>query len=448
MEPLLLRAAVAKATGSWAREVSLGETWSRLTQTRHQFGLTKVYDLTGLDVLGIPAFSAITPFGNDTISVYHGKGLTALAAQVSAAMEAFERNAAALPLRPDRIGSVEQLTQEGVAFLDPEDFHVRTSATYRPERPISWIEGWDLLNNQSVLVPHHGAAYGRAAHEPAVFNVITTSGIASGNSIEEAIAHALCEVIERDAVTLRRVAETCFEQSGATRGSPSHPVDLSSIPPQARALADKFERAGISLQVEYIASDLGVPVFVARSNDGSALGTQMGYGASPDATLALIRALTECAQSRASELEHLREDLQATSNDERASDFSDLEGNLVRRPPSSTRLAVEPQGSALAPVDQVRFDAVVSFESDDIVGDIDFLTGSVQDAGLQRILVCDMTPPDVPFSVVRVIVPGLETWAFDNSKLGERALDAWNRQAARIAEASARSTSRGGGATA
>ena len=441
MEQLVLRASVAKAAGSWAREVALEQTWSRLVQARHQFGLTKMYDLTGLDVLNIPTFSAITPLGNDTISVYHGKGLTPLAAQVSAAMEAFERNAAALPLRPVRIASVEQLGREGVAFLDPAEFHVLTAATYRPDRPISWIESWDLLNDQSVLVPHHGAAYGRATHEPAVFSVITTSGIASGNSIEEAIAHALCEVIERDAVTLRTVAETCFEQSGAILGSPGCPVDLASVPPEAFALVEQFERSDVSLHVEYIASDMRVPVFVARSSDGSALGAQVGYGASPNATLALIRALTECAQSRASELEHLREDLQPTWENAGTVDFSGS-NDLARRPPSSTRPDAKPGIPGLAGPQQVPFDSIDTYEFDDIAADIDFLMQATQGAGLQRILVCDLTPPDVPFSVVRVIVPGTETWAFDSSKLGDRALDAWNRQAARIAEGATPNPSR------
>lgn len=433
MKPLRLRTSVAKSSGSWAREVSLEDTWSRLMGIRHQFGLTKVYDLTGLDVLGVPACSAITPFGNDTISVYHGKGLTPLAAQVSAAMEAFERNAAALPLRPVRIASVEHLATEGVAFLDPDDFHVRTGDRYRTDRPISWIEAWDILNDTVVLVPHHGAAYGRAAHEPAVFHVITTSGIASGNSAEEAIAHALCEVIERDAVTLQQVAETCFAASGAAHGTPNRALDLSDIPPVARALVDKFERAGIELTVEYIPSDLCVPVFAASANDDSALGSQAGYGASPNATLALVRALTECAQSRAAELEHLREDLQLPGTDiqiGRAGPDGDL---LRRRTSSPTPTAGTSQiAAALTPT---RFRTIASFESDDIVEDINFLTQALRDAGMSRILVCDMTPPDAPFSVVRVIVAGLETWAFDNSKLGNRALEAWNRQAARTSEA-------------
>jgi ribosomal protein S12 methylthiotransferase accessory factor len=439
MEPIRLRDSVAKAEGSWAREVSLDDTWNRLLRVRHQFGLAKIYDLTGLDVLGIPTFSAVTPFGNDTISVYHGKGLTALAAQVSAGMEAFERHAAALPHRPVRIASVERLWSEGAAFLDPSDFHVRTSARYRPDRPVSWVEAWDLVSDTAVLVPHHGAAYGRAAHEPAVFHVITTSGIASGNSMEEAIAHALCEVIERDAVTLRRVAETCFSQSESTRGSPRRPVDLSTVPPVARALVDRFEHAGINLDVDYVASDLGVPVFAASASDDSALGTQVGYGASPNAALALVRALTECAQSRAGELEHLREDL-----DHRGAAPSDLgrgelDGGLVRRQTSSApwpQAGIDGGSSHGREAATTPFDNVPSFESDDIVEDVSFLVRSIRGAGCSRILVCDLTPPDSPFAVVRLIVPGLETWAFDNSKLGPRALDAWNVQAERSTESS------------
>jgi ribosomal protein S12 methylthiotransferase accessory factor len=434
LNPLRLRTSVAKSAGSWAREVSLDDTWSKITAIREQFGLTKIYDLTGLDTLNIPVYSAITPFGNDTITVYHGKGLTPLAAQVSAAMEAFERNAAALPMRPVRIASVAQLRSEGVAHLDPEDFHVRTSARYHHDLPISWIESWDLLESGPVLVPHHGAAYGRSAHEPAVFHVITTSGIASGNSIEEAIAHALCEVIERDVVTLRKVADTCHAQSGGSVGSPRRPLDLSDVPPVARDLVDRFIAAEVDLSVEHLASDLDLPVFAAISHDPQ-LGTQVGYGASPDATLALVRALTECAQSRAGELERLREDVQLVGTSD-GSTRSRTDGALVRRPITDeiAPVGTHQPGWDLTSQSMVHFADVPSYEHDDIVADIALLTQTLREAGLSRILVCDMTPPDAPFSVVRVIVPGLETWAFDNSKLGQRALDAWNDQAARSSE--------------
>jgi ribosomal protein S12 methylthiotransferase accessory factor len=155
------------------------------------------------------------------------------------------------------------------------------------------------------------------------------------------------------------------------------------------------------------------------------MGVERGYGASPNATTALIRALTECAQSRAGELEGLREDVQGSA-DQPAPDATG-DGRLARR---RTGGAESPPHPAPSSGDRVLFGDVPSFDHDDLALDIELILTSLSDAGLSRALVCDLSPPHSPFHVVRVVVPGQETWAFDGSKLGPRALAAWNRQAA------------------
>ena len=46
-----------------------------------------------------------------------------------------------------------------------------------------------------------------------VFPYSHTNGLASGNVLEEAICHALCEVIERDAVSIADLCASCIPYS-------------------------------------------------------------------------------------------------------------------------------------------------------------------------------------------------------------------------------------------
>jgi ribosomal protein S12 methylthiotransferase accessory factor len=68
-----------------------------------------------------------------------------------------------------------------------------------------------------------------------------------------------------------------------------------------------------------------------------------------------------------------------------------------------------------------------SYPSDDVVADIRFMLDRLRACGLTRAVVVDVSPPEIPVHAVRVLVPGLESWAIDRSKLGDRATRAWNQ---------------------
>ena len=55
-------------------------------------GITRIADITDLDRLGIPVFSAVRPGATQgSVSVYNGKGVSKVEAEVSAIMEGIER---------------------------------------------------------------------------------------------------------------------------------------------------------------------------------------------------------------------------------------------------------------------------------------------------------------------------------------------------------------------
>ena len=75
---------------------------------------------------------------------------------------------------------------------------------YYDDMLMDWLPGYDLVREEEILVPASIALFRYTPPPPAVnpFAFFHTNGLASGNVLEEAVCHALCEVIERDAMSL------------------------------------------------------------------------------------------------------------------------------------------------------------------------------------------------------------------------------------------------------
>ncbi|MBQ0994697.1 YcaO-like family protein [Micromonospora sp. H61] len=414
------------------REVTTLQTLERVTPLLRTVGVARVADITWLDRIGIPVYNAIVPRSDDLLSVYNGKGRTHDDARASAIMEAVERFAAWQPRTPDRIASYAELRDANVAVLDPADHNLAPGHSYRTDRPISWAQGYDLLRDEPVHVPLSLAGYYVRFHEVQCFAINTSNGLASGNSLEEAVCHALCEVIERDALTMadlvsNRIPHMMRDKLGAAApagavtaledSTPS--VDLATLPEAARWFADRIQDSGLPLVVRDITSPLGIPTFAAVVNESLAetfSPGHSGYGTHPNAEVAIIRALTELAQSRAVDIQGMREDISLPSVE------ADTWGHHVSRRGEVDR-SVWPWRESVSPV---SFGDVHSYPSDDVIADTRLMLERLRDNGLERVIVVDRTPPGFPVHVVRVIVPGLDSWAIDQSKLGPRAKARWD----------------------
>lgn len=432
-----LRESVPKAPGT-NRELEVAETLRRVTPYLRELRVTRLADVTGLDFIGIPVYSAVAPRSADVISVYNGKGGTAEAAKVSAVMEAAERFAATLPMRPAVIGSYQRLAASGTDVLDPRSLLQEISPRYRDDEPISWVTGHDLVRDTEVLVPYHVAGYHLTSHEPAPHTTTSTNGLAAGNSLEEAICHALCEVIERDAETLadiggRRVVAAA--RKGALRGVSAEAaadwvgrryprIATTGLPPVAAGLVERVRAAGAQLDMWRITSDVGVPTVlavVAQDLGDDFSHRYGGAGTHPDTHTALTRAVTEAVQSRSGDMQAVREDVSAV-----AAEVPGWARHTQRRARRERTDAPAGEGTS------VTVAGLPSYPSADLMDDVRLQLGMLVAAGLDRAVVVDLSPPGIPVHVVRVIVPGLESWIVDRAALGTRALRVWNTAMAEL----------------
>src|ERR1017187_9125194 len=111
------------APGFSERTVSAAETLSRATSIAAKKGVTRLADITGLDRIGIPVFTAVVPKSDDTLTVYNGKGHSSLDARAGALMESIERQTALNAEVEIVTGSYAQLCREGQPAIDPRLFN-------------------------------------------------------------------------------------------------------------------------------------------------------------------------------------------------------------------------------------------------------------------------------------------------------------------------------------
>ena len=288
------------------RTVEPARTLERLQPLLPQIGVTRVAVVTGLDVIGIPVVMVCRPNGR-SLSVSQGKGVDLTAAKVSGIMEALEAWHAEHVLLPLRLATYREL-RAVARVADVEQLPRPSWSRFHPDLSILWIEGTDVLSGERVWVPYESVHLDFRAPGPQGSGCFLANGtgLAAGNHLLEAVSHALCEVVERDAFALWR------DRPPADRAS--RRLDLDTVAdPGCRMLLDAYEAAGVGVVASDLTTDVGLPVFSVTIVDRRAdrtrrLPAAMGGGCHPDRAVALSRALTEAAQSRLTLIAGSRDD--------------------------------------------------------------------------------------------------------------------------------------------
>ncbi|MBV8636632.1 MAG: YcaO-like family protein [Candidatus Eremiobacteraeota bacterium] len=405
--PIVLPPSVPKAPGTYDRAVPFEKTLAILPRLRERYGITRVADTTYLDRTGIPTYSALVPHSADLLGVYNGKGMTADAAIASAVMEATERqigSAVHLPVFRESLRVVgERLDLEACGLrLDARDLVV------------DCVLGTELLTGDAIPVPV--AMVQCPWFGERLFDTTTTNGLASGNNLTEAIYHALCELIERHVWCMFHVkcsvVPRFFMGPGAKDLALAPEIEFPTGVASIDGLVSAIRSAGLTVRALALEEKpLPVTVIATVSEPGSTPPmAHIGLGCALSPAHALTRALTECVQSRVVDIQAAREDIL------RVGEEAGISGSHARRLESLPKDAWYFDMAAT----KTRLGDLADRTTDDLAADLRATLRALADDNVQSVVAVDLSPADLPVSVVRAIVPGMEQVIL-TGKLGPRA---------------------------
>jgi ribosomal protein S12 methylthiotransferase accessory factor len=222
---------------------------------------------------------------------------------------------------------------------------------------IEWIEGWSLTAQRRRFLP---MALASLYYRPPCSRWIAdadSNGCASGSSVEEAALHGILELVERDALGIWWFSQV------------ARPADHAMLSGDllCRRVCGQLEDQGWQVWVEDIATDLGVPVFVALGVRQD--GWIRGAAAHLDASTALRNAVRELWQ-----------------------------------------LSKAPARPGLPPSHQAAQKSTLIPHTEECATDrrdlVEECCGKIARAG-HEVIVFDLTRPEIAFPVVRVVAPGL-----------------------------------------
>lgn len=393
---------IPKVAGSYDRARSSQDTVERLLARKARYGITRVADITGLDNLGIPVHCAVRPRSRSTTSVHAGKGLTASDSLAGALAEAIELDCAER-FHPESVvrGSHRRLRADHSMFRPTLGLPDRLQLP--DELELEWVWVRDLLSGcaSPLLLPLELVRQGVGDAPGALFDVRLSDGLASGNVLEEAISHAIDELIERDAVS-----QFMFQAKYCRHDVRGHyrAISLDSLPPVPGDLVERIRRADRRIDLLDATSDVGMPVVICSISGAH------GMGAAHHSERAVIRAITEAAQCSTVNIQGAREDLDPRQRDPRTHERSsglDLErASQIMRDPFLPRCDLQDLPSRAH--DFIDQDLAVSLEL-------------LRVAGIHHAFVCDVSDQHCDeFRAVRVVIPELELARLDT--LGPRRL--------------------------
>jgi ribosomal protein S12 methylthiotransferase accessory factor len=378
-------------------------TLANTTKLLPKIGVTRIANITDLDRVGIPVFSAIRPSAAaGAISIYSGKGATETNARISAIMESFERCLAEQPevsvnlkgvdIEAERVTDTFESLSENYPAVYPDALLIPQPV---PEfTSLEWVMGEDILNDVEVFVPSNAVFH---PYDPVNANKLfrsNTNGLASGNTIEEAVLHGLLEVIERDALSIAEYTR-----------NPGKEIVLSESDGLNYQLKKKMEDTGIVVKLWLLDSDVDIPTVVTALDDtvlkDPAL-LVMGAGSHLSPEIAVTRALTEAAQSRVVQIHGARED---TDREQVVRTFG---YDHMKKLNSYWYQELE----------RVEMDGLVDASSNTPYANIQTVLERLDGVADGAIIANLSRGVDIP--VIRAVIPGFELYTLDRERKGER----------------------------
>ncbi|MBR2255700.1 MAG: YcaO-related McrA-glycine thioamidation protein [Candidatus Methanomethylophilaceae archaeon] len=380
------------------------ETLSRVLPLLGKAGMGEPEDITRYDNLGIPVFSVDrqeTALGKP--KYYNGKGVTREQAEASAVMETIERYSAELRDTDEIVYGTYEQACDVMMTVNPVDLILPLRVLDHLEgQQIAWTEGYEMFRGCPIWVPACAVYY--PYYEDGDYQLFRfhTNGIASGNTMEEAILHALFEDIERDAWSIA-------EYQGRTNADVLI-RDKDSVPAQ---LIEKFSDKGIEIHLKDLTSDIGVTTIGASADDTVTKDPELltiGVGTHLDPQIAAIRAITEVAQSRTTHKHGMKINAQLQKVSQEMGYEGIKKANALWFEENEKKVYLEDIPNQATPY---------------VLDDIEVVLGKLMDTGFKEVVAVDLTRPELGVPSVRMIVPGLEVSTMDPEREGGRLRGMW-----------------------
>jgi ribosomal protein S12 methylthiotransferase accessory factor len=393
-----------KASGSARFSLSEDEAETVAGQVAKQMGVVRIGLVGELDTLGIYIAQAFGERSGWSSSFSSGKSETRAGARVGSIMEEVEIHAQDAYRPAERLRARFADAEPTLPLIDPMDLGLPFDSRYRADLEIEWSPCVDLLGGSRAYVPTASLVAERQTDD--VFycprlggKIFSSSGLGSGFTKAEAILHAGAEYIERHAY---RLAETEIENPGGVGPRRFWFIDRESLPAIPKRIVEGYIRAGLTVRILDITSEIAVPTFYVRVFEDLFGGSQSmsadGFACHPDPGVAVTMALLEAAQTRGGYIAGGRED------------YSLQMRSLGRHERPRTKI---PRSQTFwfsndRPIRSIS--ETVGFRSADIREELSWVVERVADAGLRHFLVADYTLDRIrPAYAVRVLIPGLET---------------------------------------
>ncbi|MDC0434603.1 YcaO-like family protein [bacterium] len=384
------------------RTVPPEHTLERVMPHMSAMGITRIADVTGLDRTGIPVVMVCRP-NSRSVSLSQGKGHTIAAARASGLMESVEGYHAEHMIQPLHIASMRDMDNIARTVAVNRLPRIKGSQFHR-DHPITWVEAEDLLSGLAFWLPYEMVHTNYTYPRPSGSGCFPASsnGLASGNTINEATIHGICEVIERDSIAL------WYQLGSAALDKTS--INLDTIDsPYCLAIITRLNAAEISTYIWDITSDSRIPSYMSVIVDQASSTQHVGVGSGTHLCkeVALLRALHEAVQVRTTYIVGARDDI-------RPEEYT-IQGMMAKRKHFEKLIS--------RCTFKTDYSKTLDLHSTSITVDVESLLSHLQAIEIDQVFRVELTRPEFNIPVVRIVVPGLEApHDEDNYIPGQRAL--------------------------
>jgi YcaO-like protein with predicted kinase domain len=365
------------------RSLKVQEVYAWLYPIAKQVGVTRLANITGLDTIGVPIWTAIRPTSRSLVTSL-GKGLDDTSAKVSALMESIEVwHAETIECNKHWASIEDMLRTESIIELP----HLKQLQRYniREGDPIAWMCGTDLLSGEKCWTPWDCVSLDMTATRSSF--VQHSHGLAGGSTVQEAEIYAMLELIERDAIAQWELDDLSLD---------SRPI-LEQASINRHELVEIIRRVEVYACVAFIDISILPEIYVYAcflvDNESSTLdpvGTCAGYAAHPIPYIAALKALLEAIQARAAMIAGAREDLDV---EEFTRSRNADEARSMRKIFSAPKISKPfPSSEQIMDVNDTHKKLLIALEA----------------KGCNRIISHDLTKQSVRVPVVKIVCPRLK----------------------------------------